>query len=92
MLCYFFCMHVIYVVSSRSLLLYIAFIYWPSVSCQCFAYSHCTLTHNPVKCRNLQQIVGENPDKDKIVAEYQKRLHRSLNSKNIGLYVKAFMK
>ncbi|XP_070072570.1 exocyst complex component 4 isoform X1 [Drosophila takahashii] len=37
------------------------------------------------------QIMGENPDKDKIVAEYQKRLHRSLNSKNIGLYVKAFM-
>ncbi|XP_043651585.1 exocyst complex component 4 isoform X2 [Drosophila teissieri] len=37
------------------------------------------------------QIVGENPDKEKIVAEYQKRLHRSLNSKNIGLYVKAFM-
>ncbi|BFF91619.1 exocyst complex component 4 [Drosophila madeirensis] len=37
------------------------------------------------------QIVGENPDKDKIVAEYQKRLHRSLNSKNVGLYVKAFM-
>ncbi|XP_044312909.1 exocyst complex component 4 isoform X3 [Drosophila rhopaloa] len=37
------------------------------------------------------QIVGDNPDKDKIVAEYQKRLHRSLNSKNIGLYVKAFM-
>ncbi|XP_017044206.1 exocyst complex component 4 isoform X4 [Drosophila ficusphila] len=39
----------------------------------------------------MEQIVGENPDKDKIVAEYQKRLHRSLNSKNIGLYVKAFM-
>ncbi|XP_030374900.1 exocyst complex component 4 isoform X3 [Scaptodrosophila lebanonensis] len=37
------------------------------------------------------QIIGENPDKDKIVAEYQKRLHRSLNSKNVGLYVKAFM-
>ncbi|XP_030078808.1 exocyst complex component 4 isoform X5 [Drosophila hydei] len=37
------------------------------------------------------QIVGDNPDKEKIVAEYQKRLHRSLNSKNIGLYVKAFM-
>ncbi|XP_026850554.1 exocyst complex component 4 isoform X5 [Drosophila persimilis] len=39
----------------------------------------------------MEQIVGENPDKDKIVAEYQKRLHRSLNSKNVGLYVKAFM-
>ncbi|KRK03962.1 uncharacterized protein Dyak_GE24140, isoform I [Drosophila yakuba] len=39
----------------------------------------------------MEQIVGENPDKEKIVAEYQKRLHRSLNSKNIGLYVKAFM-
>lgn len=48
---------------------------------------------NIKKCLpNTQQIVGENPDKDKIVAEYQKRLHRSLNSKNVGLYVKAFMK
>nr|XP_036675096.1 uncharacterized protein ZK1073.1 isoform X7 [Drosophila suzukii] len=37
------------------------------------------------------QIMGENPDKEKIVTEYQKRLHRSLNSKNVGLYVKAFM-
>ncbi|XP_055923839.1 uncharacterized protein ZK1073.1 isoform X3 [Eupeodes corollae] len=37
------------------------------------------------------QFVGDNPDKDKIVAEYQKRLRSSLNSKNIGQYVKAFM-
>lgn len=37
------------------------------------------------------QLVGDNPDKDKIVQEYQKRLHGSLNSKNVGLYVKAFM-
>ncbi|XP_030565322.1 exocyst complex component 4 isoform X2 [Drosophila novamexicana] len=43
------------------------------------------------KFGHTSQIVGENPDKDKIVAEYQKRLHRSLNSKNVGLYVKAFM-
>ncbi|XP_037897072.1 uncharacterized protein ZK1073.1 isoform X3 [Glossina fuscipes] len=39
----------------------------------------------------MEQIVGENPDKDKVVTEYQKRLHGSLNSKNVGLYVKAFM-
>ncbi|XP_012161961.1 uncharacterized protein ZK1073.1 isoform X8 [Ceratitis capitata] len=39
----------------------------------------------------FQQLVGDNPDKEKIVAEYQKRLHSTLNSKNVGLYVKAFM-
>jgi len=37
------------------------------------------------------QLVGDNPEKEKIVTEYQKRLHSSLNSKNVGLYVKAFM-
>ncbi|XP_017465858.1 PREDICTED: uncharacterized protein ZK1073.1 isoform X2 [Rhagoletis zephyria] len=37
------------------------------------------------------QLVGDNPDKEKIVTEYQKRLHSTLNSKNVGLYVKAFM-
>ncbi|XP_039956521.1 uncharacterized protein ZK1073.1 isoform X4 [Bactrocera tryoni] len=37
------------------------------------------------------QLVGDNPDKEKIVSEYQKRLHSTLNSKNVGLYVKAFM-
>lgn len=37
------------------------------------------------------QLVGDNPDKEKIVAEYQSRLRGSLNSKNVGLYVKAFM-
>jgi len=51
-----------------------------------------TAHKNPVNHRTLQQIMGENPDKEKIVTEYQKRLHRSLNSKNVGLYVKAFMK
>ncbi|XP_004537041.1 uncharacterized protein ZK1073.1 isoform X6 [Ceratitis capitata] len=39
----------------------------------------------------MEQLVGDNPDKEKIVAEYQKRLHSTLNSKNVGLYVKAFM-
>ncbi|XP_037949274.1 uncharacterized protein ZK1073.1 isoform X2 [Teleopsis dalmanni] len=37
------------------------------------------------------QLVGDNPDKEKIVTEFQKRLRSSLNSKNVGLYVKAFM-
>ncbi|XP_035779910.1 uncharacterized protein ZK1073.1-like isoform X2 [Anopheles albimanus] len=37
------------------------------------------------------QLVGDNPDKEKIVAEFQSRLHSSLNSKNIKQYVKAFM-
>ncbi|KAI8129471.1 Exocyst complex component 4 [Lucilia cuprina] len=37
------------------------------------------------------QLVGDNPDKEKIVNEYQKRLRGTLNSKNVGLYVKAFM-
>lgn len=37
------------------------------------------------------QLVGDNPDKEKIVAEYQHRLRGALNSKNVGLYVKAFM-
>ncbi|KAH8312378.1 hypothetical protein KR044_010461 [Drosophila immigrans] len=61
--------------SAESFLMYHKF---GHVSTNSFRYSLC-------------QIVGENPDKDKIVAEYQKRLHRSLNSKNVGLYVKAFM-
>ncbi|XP_036331849.1 uncharacterized protein ZK1073.1 isoform X4 [Rhagoletis pomonella] len=39
----------------------------------------------------MEQLVGDNPDKEKIVTEYQKRLHSTLNSKNVGLYVKAFM-
>ncbi|XP_039956537.1 uncharacterized protein ZK1073.1 isoform X7 [Bactrocera neohumeralis] len=39
----------------------------------------------------MEQLVGDNPDKEKIVSEYQKRLHSTLNSKNVGLYVKAFM-
>ncbi|XP_052868533.1 uncharacterized protein ZK1073.1 isoform X6 [Anopheles cruzii] len=38
-----------------------------------------------------EQLVGDNPDKEKIVAEFQSRLHSSLNSKNIKQYVKAFM-
>ncbi|XP_037925015.1 uncharacterized protein ZK1073.1 isoform X2 [Hermetia illucens] len=37
------------------------------------------------------QLVGDNPDKEKIVAEYQNRLRGALNSKNVGLYVKSFM-
>ncbi|KAL5274072.1 hypothetical protein ACFFRR_000683 [Megaselia abdita] len=37
------------------------------------------------------QLTGDNPDKEKIVSEYQNRLRGSLNSKNVGLYVKAFM-
>lgn len=37
-------------------------------------------------------MVGDNnPDKEKIVAEYQSRLRGSLNNKNMGQYVKAFM-
>ncbi|XP_036331836.1 uncharacterized protein ZK1073.1 isoform X2 [Rhagoletis pomonella] len=43
------------------------------------------------KFGHFQQLVGDNPDKEKIVTEYQKRLHSTLNSKNVGLYVKAFM-
>uniref|UniRef100_A0A0K8TW71 Uncharacterized protein ZK1073.1 n=1 Tax=Bactrocera latifrons TaxID=174628 RepID=A0A0K8TW71_BACLA len=43
------------------------------------------------KFGHFQQLVGDNPDKEKIVSEYQKRLHSTLNSKNVGLYVKAFM-
>lgn len=57
-----------------------------------FLIEFVTLTYKKNNLLNNQQIVGDNPDKDKIVAEYQKRLHRSLNSKNVGLYVKAFMK
>uniref|UniRef100_A0A6E8VCL9 N-myc downstream regulated n=1 Tax=Anopheles coluzzii TaxID=1518534 RepID=A0A6E8VCL9_ANOCL len=37
------------------------------------------------------QLVGDNPDKEKIVSEFQSRLHSSLNSKNLKQYVKAFM-
>lgn len=37
------------------------------------------------------QLVGDNnPDKEKIVGEYQSRLRSSLNIKNLGQYVKAF--
>lgn len=36
------------------------------------------------------QMVGDNPDKEKIVAEFQSRLHESLNVKNLKQYVKAF--
>lgn len=39
-----------------------------------------------------QQMVGDNPDKEKIVAEFQSRLHDSLNIKNLKQYVKAFQK
>lgn len=38
-----------------------------------------------------EQLVGDNPDKEKIVAEFQSRLHSSLNNKNLKQYVKAFM-
>uniref|UniRef100_A0A3F2Z082 N-myc downstream regulated n=2 Tax=gambiae species complex TaxID=44542 RepID=A0A3F2Z082_ANOME len=38
-----------------------------------------------------EQLVGDNPDKEKIVSEFQSRLHSSLNSKNLKQYVKAFM-
>ena len=42
---------------------------------------------------NLQQLVGDNnPDKEKVVTEFQTRLRESLNNKNLGLYVKAFMR
>ncbi|CRK98519.1 CLUMA_CG011872, isoform D [Clunio marinus] len=37
------------------------------------------------------QLVGDNPDKEKIVADFQSRLHSTLNSKNIKHYVKSFM-
>ncbi|XP_031638555.1 uncharacterized protein ZK1073.1 isoform X2 [Contarinia nasturtii] len=38
------------------------------------------------------QLVGEsNPDKEKVIHEFQDRLHGALNNKNMGLYVKAFM-
>lgn len=36
------------------------------------------------------QLVGDNPDKEKIVNEFQSRLHSSLNSKNLKQYVKSF--
>ncbi|XP_058454562.1 uncharacterized protein ZK1073.1 isoform X3 [Malaya genurostris] len=38
-----------------------------------------------------EQLTGDNPDKEKIVAEFQSRLHSSLNNKNLKQYVKAFM-
>jgi protein NDRG1 len=41
--------------------------------------------------KNNQQLVGDNPDKEKIVADFQSRLHSTLNSKNIKHYVKSFM-
>uniref|UniRef100_A0A1L8DP21 Putative conserved secreted protein n=2 Tax=Nyssomyia neivai TaxID=330878 RepID=A0A1L8DP21_9DIPT len=37
------------------------------------------------------QLVGDNPDKEKVIAEFQSRLHGKLNNKNLGQYVKAFM-
>ncbi|KAG5682124.1 hypothetical protein PVAND_011500 [Polypedilum vanderplanki] len=37
------------------------------------------------------QLVGDNPDKEKIVSEFSSRLHSSLNPKNVKHYVKAFM-
>uniref|UniRef100_A0A1B0CV28 Uncharacterized protein n=1 Tax=Lutzomyia longipalpis TaxID=7200 RepID=A0A1B0CV28_LUTLO len=37
------------------------------------------------------QLVGDNPDKDKIIADFQSRLRGKLNNKNLGQYVKAFM-
>lgn len=36
-------------------------------------------------------MTGENPDKEKIVSDFQSRLHSTLNSKNIKHYVKSFM-
>lgn len=42
---------------------------------------------------NIQQLSNEtNPDKEKIMADYQSRLRGTINAKNLGLYVKAFMK
>ncbi|XP_055693385.1 uncharacterized protein ZK1073.1 isoform X4 [Lutzomyia longipalpis] len=38
-----------------------------------------------------EQLVGDNPDKDKIIADFQSRLRGKLNNKNLGQYVKAFM-
>uniref|UniRef100_A0A1B0CYP7 Uncharacterized protein n=1 Tax=Phlebotomus papatasi TaxID=29031 RepID=A0A1B0CYP7_PHLPP len=37
------------------------------------------------------QLVGDNPDKDKVIADFQSRLRGKLNNKNLGQYVKAFM-
>ncbi|KAL7033001.1 hypothetical protein ACKWTF_007451 [Chironomus riparius] len=37
------------------------------------------------------QLVGDNPDKEKIVQDFQSRLHSTLNSKNVKQYVKTFM-
>uniref|UniRef100_U5EZT5 N-myc downstream regulated n=1 Tax=Corethrella appendiculata TaxID=1370023 RepID=U5EZT5_9DIPT len=37
------------------------------------------------------QMTGDNPDKEKIVSEFQSKLHHSLNNKNLKQYVKAFM-
>lgn len=40
-----------------------------------------------------KQLVGEsNPDKEKVIQEFQNKIHRALNNKNMGLYVKAFMR
>ncbi|XP_055317310.1 uncharacterized protein ZK1073.1 isoform X2 [Sitodiplosis mosellana] len=40
----------------------------------------------------VNELVGEsNPDKEKVIHEFQSRLHGPLNNKNMGLYVKAFM-
>lgn len=38
-----------------------------------------------------EQLVGDNPDKEKIVQDFSSRLHGTLNSKNVKQYVKAFM-
>ncbi|XP_059609103.1 uncharacterized protein ZK1073.1 isoform X3 [Phlebotomus argentipes] len=38
-----------------------------------------------------EQLVGDNPDKDKVIADFQSRLRGKLNNKNLGQYVKAFM-
>ncbi|XP_070493092.1 uncharacterized protein ZK1073.1 isoform X3 [Chironomus tepperi] len=38
-----------------------------------------------------EQLVGDNPDKEKIVQDFSSRLHSTLNSKNVKQYVKAFM-
>lgn len=41
----------------------------------------------------VQQLVGEsNPDKEKVIHDFQNRLHGPLNNKNMGSYVKAFMR
>lgn len=47
----------------------------------------------PKMKKQKQQLEGENnPDKEKVIQEFQNRLHGSLNNHNMGLYVKAFMR